>query len=90
MRVSPVVGRTLTLIAAAALAFDGAALAVLGSMTGRVVLVLVGLAFLVSSGLILLYWRWYRRRLDDILSARRELSEEARALRESLSGKKKG
>jgi uncharacterized iron-regulated membrane protein len=84
-----VVSRTLTLIAAAVLAFDGAALAVLGYMTRRVVLVPVGLAFLVASGLILLYWRWYRRRLDDILAARRELSEEARAMLESVSGKGK-
>jgi hypothetical protein len=87
--VTPVVSRTLTLIAAAVLAFDGAALAVLGYMTRRVVLVPVGLAFLVASGLILLYWRWYRRRLDDILAARRELSEEARAMLESVSGKGK-
>jgi hypothetical protein len=85
---SPVASRTLTLIAAAVLAFDGAALAGLGSLTGRAVLVPVGLAFFVSSGLILLYWRWYRRRLDDILAARRALSEEARALRESVSGKR--
>jgi len=89
MRVSPVVSRTLTLVAAAVLAFDGAALAGLGYMTGRAVLIPVGLAFFVASGLILLYWRWYRRQLDDILAVRRELSEEARALRESVSGKGK-
>jgi hypothetical protein len=87
VRVTPVVSRTLTLIAAAVLAFDGAALAVLGYMTRRMVLVPVGLAFLVSSGLILLYWRWYRRRLGDILAARRELSEEARAMLENVIGK---
>ncbi len=69
--------RTLTLVAAAVLAFDGAALVGLGYMTGRGVLVPVGLVFFVSSGLILLYWRWYRRRLDDISAARRALSEEA-------------
>jgi hypothetical protein len=89
MRVSPVVSRTLTLVAAAVLAFDGAALAGLGYMTGRVVLIPVGLAFFVASGLILLYWRWYRRKLDDILAARRALSEEARVMLESVSGKRK-
>ncbi len=87
--VSPAVSRALTLVAAAVLAFDGAALAGLGYMTGRVVLVLVGLVFFVSSGLILLYRRWYRRRLDDIQAARRALSEEARALREVVSGKER-
>ena len=81
--------RTITLVAAALLAFDGAALVGLGYLTGRTVLVPVGLVFLVSSGLILPYWRWHRRRLDDILAARRALSEEARALRESVSGKRK-
>jgi hypothetical protein len=87
--VSPVVSRTLTLVAAAVLAFDGAMLAGLGYMTGRAVLVPVGLVFFVSSGLILLYRRWYRRRLNDILAARRAVSEEARALREGVSGKGK-
>jgi len=85
--VSPVVSRTLTLVAAAVLAFDGAALAGLGYMTGRAVLIPVGLAFFVASGLILLYWRWYRRRLDDILAARRELSEEAREMQRLLREK---
>jgi hypothetical protein len=83
------VGRTLTLVAAAVLAFDGAALAGLGYMTGRALLIAVGVVFFVSSGLILLYWRWYRRTLDDISAARRALSEEARALRDSVSGKRK-
>jgi uncharacterized membrane protein len=87
--ISPVVGRTLTFVAAAILAFDGVALAVLGYMTGRPVLVPVGLVFLVSSGLVLLYRRWYRRRLEEIALARRALSEEARAMLESVSGKRK-
>jgi uncharacterized membrane protein len=87
--VSPAVSRTLTLVAVAVLAFDGVALAGLGYLTGRTVLVPVGMVFFVSSGLILLYRRWYRRKLEDILAARRALSEEARALRETLSGKRR-
>jgi hypothetical protein len=47
----------------------------------------VGLVFFVSSGLILIYRRWYRRRLDDILAARRALSEEARGMQRLLSKK---
>ena len=81
------VSRTLTLVAAAVLAFDGAALVWLGYLTGRAVLVPVGLAFFVSSGLILLYWRWYRRKLDDISAARRALSEEAREMQRLLGEK---
>ena len=83
---SPVVSRSLTIIAIAALAFDGAALVALGLMAGRTVLVPVGLVFFFSSGLILLYWRWHQRRLSDIAAERRALSEEARKLRELVSG----
>jgi hypothetical protein len=50
-------------------------------------LVLVGLVFFVSSGLVLLYWRWYRRRLDDITAARRALGDEAREMQRLLRKK---
>jgi len=82
--VSPTIARTLTIVAAAVLAFDGAALAGLGWWSGRLMLGLIGLVCFVSSGLVLLYWRWYQRRLDDIAAARRELGDEARELRRLL------
>jgi hypothetical protein len=85
--VSPAVSRTLTLLAAAVLAFDGAALALLGFWSDRWVLILVGLVFFISSGLVLLYWRWYRRRLAEIAAARRALGEEAREMRDLLGEK---
>jgi hypothetical protein len=78
---SPAIARTLTVVAAVVLAFDGAALAGLGWWSGRLLLGLIGLVCLVSSGLVLLYWRWYERRLTDIAAARRELANEARELR---------
>ena len=81
---SPLVARTLTIIAAALLAFDGAALLGLGLWNGRMVPVLVGVVFFVASGLVLLYWRWYRRRLEDLASARRALSDEAREIQRLL------
>jgi uncharacterized membrane protein len=81
---SPQFTRTLTVIAAAVLAFDGAALAGLGIWTHRLVLVPVGVVFFVSAGLVLLYWRWYRRRVENITVARRALAEEARELQRSL------
>ena len=77
----------LTVVAAAVLAFDGAALALLGYWSDRLVLSLVGLVFFVSSGLVLLYWRWYRRRLDDIATARRALGDDAREMRDLLREK---
>jgi len=82
--------RMLTIVAAAVLAFDGAALATFGWWSGRVVLVLVGLMFFLSSGLLLLYWRWYRRRLDDIASTRRVLAEEAREMQRLLGERVRG
>ena len=81
---SRTVTRALTVVAAAVLAFDGAALAGLGLWTDRLVLVLIGAVFFVSSGLVLLYWRWYRRRVADIAAARRALSDEAREMQRLL------
>ena len=74
------VSRTLTIVAVAFLSFDGAALTGLGVITGRIVLILIGLACFTAAGLILLYWRWHRQKLDEIAAARRLLSEEAREI----------
>jgi hypothetical protein len=68
------------MVAAAVLAFDGASLALFGWWSGRTLLALVGVVFFLSSGLVLLYWRWYRRRLEDIAAARRVLADEAREM----------
>lgn len=81
---SPLVSRTLTIVAAAVLAFDGATLALLGWWSGRLMLALVGLVFFVSSGLVILYWRWYRNRMNAIATARRDLAEEAREMQRLL------
>jgi hypothetical protein len=81
---SPLFSRALTVIAAAVLAFDGAALAALGWWGRRPLLALIGVVFFVSSGLVLLYWRWYRKRLKDIASAQRALAEEAREIQRVL------
>ena len=78
------VSRTLTIIAAGVLAFDGAALVAIGFWSGRIVLALVGVVFFVSSGLVLLYWKWYKRRLDDISVARRALGEDVREMQRAL------
>jgi threonine aldolase len=82
--VSPTLSRTLTVIAAAVLAFDGVALALLAWWSRRAGLGIIGLGLFISSGLVLLYWQRYRRRLDDIAAARRALSEEAREMQRLL------
>jgi hypothetical protein len=69
------------------LAFDGAALLGFGAWSGRVILALVGAVFFLSALLVLLSWRWYRRRLADITTARRALSDEAREMQRSLREK---
>jgi hypothetical protein len=81
---SPVVSRTLTVVAIGFLTFDGAALAALGVASGRMMLVAMGLVFFVSAGLVLLYWRWHRRRLLTIASERGALSEDVREMQRLL------
>ena len=78
--------RTLTLLAAAFLGFDGAALLVFGIWSRHPLLSLIGAALFVSSGLVLLYWRWHQRQLEEIAAARRALREETESLRELLRG----
>ena len=84
---SPIVSRTLTLVAIGFLTFDGAALVGIGLMTDRTMLVAMGLVFFVSAGLVLLYWRWHRRRLLDIASERGALSEDVREMQRLLRQK---
>jgi uncharacterized membrane protein len=82
---APLVSRTLTIVAVAFLTFDGAALTVIGFLTGRLLLVPVGLAFFVAAGMILLYWRWYRRRRQEIADTRRAMSDELREIQRMLN-----
>jgi hypothetical protein len=83
---SPLAFRSLTLFAAGFLGFDGAALMGLGIWSGRSALLAAGVVLLLSSGLVLVFWRWHLRRLDEIDEARRELRDEAEELRRVLRG----
>ena len=78
--------RTMTLLASAFLAFDGAALAGVGWWLHQPTVTVIGCGLFASSGLVLLYWRWYRRQLDEIAAARRVLREETESLRAVLRG----
>jgi len=86
MFVSPGTNRTMTLLASAFLGFDGAALVAFGIWSGHPLLALIGAALFVSSGLVLIYWRWQERQLDEIAAARRPLRDEAESMRELLGG----
>ena len=83
----PGLSRLLTLLAGAVLAFDGTALALIGWWTGRVLLILLGLVCLVAALLVVFYWKWYQKRLEEIAGLRRGLAEESRELRRFLTGK---
>jgi hypothetical protein len=68
------------------LALDGAALLGLGLWSRRTPLVLGGVFFLISAILARLSWRWYRRWLDEISTARRALRDDATDIRRVLPG----
>ncbi len=78
--------RTLTILASAFLAFDGAALVVLGWWTGKTSLAVVGVVLLLSSGLVFHSYRVHQRKLAESAEARRELREETESLRKLLGG----
>ena len=74
----------MTFLASAFLGFDGAALVGFGLWSRHPLVALIGAALFVSSGLVLLYWRWYERQLEEIAEARRAVRDEANAMRELL------
>jgi hypothetical protein len=76
--------RTLTIIAAAFLGFEGATLLGLGIWAGRTSLVAVGLVLFLSAGLMLIYWRHHQRRVEEIAADQRALREELEELRNLL------
>jgi hypothetical protein len=84
MLLSPGTNRTMTFLASAFLGFDGAALVGFGLWSRHPLVALIGAALFVSSGLVLLYWRWYERQLEEIAEARRAVRDEANAMRELL------
>ena len=86
MSASPPASRTLTLVAVGFLALDGAALVGAGLWSGRAGLLVAGAGLLLAVGLVLLFWRRHLRRLDEIAAARRELRDEAEAMRRALRG----
>jgi protein-S-isoprenylcysteine O-methyltransferase Ste14 len=79
---SSLAARTLTILAAGFLAFDGLGLLAGGLWLGRPVLAIIGGCLIGSSGLVFVYWRWHQRQSGEIAAARRAVADEARALRD--------
>ena len=76
--------RTLTIVAAAFLAFDGAALLAGGIWLRRPLLAAIGGCLFISSGFVFLFWRWHQRQLEEIVSARRALAADSRAIQDLI------
>jgi hypothetical protein len=81
---APGAGRTLSFVAAAFLAFDGAALVAAGLWLRRPTVTIIGAALFASSGLVLVFRRWHERQLADIVTARKEIAADARALQDLI------
>ena len=81
---SVIANRTLTVVAAGFLAFDGAGLVIAGIVLGRVLLVIMGACLVASSALVFVYWRWHRRQAAEIAEARHALGEQARDFRNMI------
>ena len=82
-------GRTLTVIAVGFLVLDGFLLGLAGLWTRDLVLMLLAGVLLVIALLVVAFWRRQLQRLEEIASARQEMREEARALRELVKSSKK-
>lgn len=74
----------MTLAASVFLGFDGAAVTVFGVWARHPLLAIVGVCLFLSSGLVLLYWRWHQRQVLDLVEARQALQRKERLLDELL------
>ena len=81
---SAIANRTLTVMAAGFLAFDGACLVLAGVVLGRPLLMIVGSCLVLSSGLVVVYWKRHRRQAIEIAEARNALRDQARAFRDLI------
>ncbi|HEX4601057.1 MAG TPA: hypothetical protein VH116_06675 [Gemmatimonadales bacterium] len=79
--------RSLTILAVGFLVLDGLLLSYLGLRLDRTPLVVGGAACLVVAGVVVLWWRRYRRDLADLERARREVRAEVESIRALLHGK---
>ncbi len=76
--------RALTTLATGVLLLDAALLVLGGVVLGRVVLVILGAACALVAALVLLGWRRYRRTMEELDAARREIRGDVDAIRDLL------
>lgn len=87
MTPSRLLSRSLTTIAVAFLVLDGLLLGYVGLRLNRTPLVVGSVACWVVAGLVVLWWRRYRRDLADLERARREVRAEVESIRALLHGR---
>ncbi len=81
---SPIATRTMTLLASAFLGFDGAAVTIFGIWARHPMVAIIGVCLFLSSGLVLVYWRWHQRQTRELAEARQALRQQEHLLRELL------
>lgn len=72
----------MTWVAVGCFALDGVLLGLAGYWGRRIGLVAGGLVCLLLAVVIVFFWRRHQRRMAELRAARREMADEARALRE--------
>lgn len=78
----PVRGRIATFVAVGCLTLDGVLLCLAGLWSSRSGLLAGGLICLALAVAIIFWWRRHRQRMVELQAARREVADEARALRD--------
>jgi hypothetical protein len=78
----PVRGRIATFVAVGCLTLDGVLLGLAGLWGNRFGLVAGGAFCLLVALAVIFFWRRHRERMQELQLARREIAEEARALRD--------
>ena len=90
MTEAPVRGRALTYFAVGFLLLDGALLLGAGLWGRMIPAMLGGVLCLGLAASVVWMWRRHQRAVAELAEARREVQEEARALRELLQGRLEG
>lgn len=78
----PVRGRIATIVAVGVLILDGVLLALAGLWGARYGLLVAGLVCLGLAGLVFKAWQRHQARMVELAAARRDVADEARALRD--------
>jgi hypothetical protein len=90
MRNAPVRGRALTVVAVGFLLLDGVLLLGAGLWGRQASALIGGVLCLGAAGGVLWLWRRHQQAVTELAQARREVQEEARALRALLKGRPEG